>query len=50
METGSADQRLTDSRAGEDKLSTMKAYRRAKGQCDKCGERWSHTHKCSTTV
>jgi hypothetical protein len=36
---------------GEDsKLSTLRAYRRAKGLCFKCGERWSHSHRCSTAV
>jgi len=33
-----------------DKLATLKAYRRAKGLCFICGERWSKDHKCSTTV
>jgi len=33
-----------------DKLAALKAYRRAMGLCFKCGEKWSHTHKCSPTV
>ncbi|XP_062203827.1 uncharacterized protein LOC133906051 [Phragmites australis] len=34
----------------EDRLSALKAYRRAKGLCFKCGERWGANHKCSSTV
>lgn len=33
-----------------DKLATLKAYRRAKGLCFTCGERWGKDHKCSATV
>lgn len=36
--------------SSEDKLATLKAYRRAKGLCFICGERWVQDHKCSTTV
>lgn len=34
----------------EEKLATLRAYRRAKGLCFKCGERWGHNHKCNTAV
>ncbi|CAD6245110.1 unnamed protein product [Miscanthus lutarioriparius] len=34
----------------EDKLSALKAFTRAKGLCFKCGEKWSPTHKCPTSV
>lgn len=34
----------------DDKLATLKAYRRAKGLCFICGERWGRDHKCNTTV
>lgn len=34
----------------EDKLSTLKSYRRAKGLCFKYGEKWSHGHKCPPTI
>ena len=33
-----------------DRLATLKAYRRAKGLCFTCGERWAKDHKCSNTV
>jgi hypothetical protein len=36
---------------GEDrKLSALRDYIRAKGLCFKCGERWGHLHRCSTSV
>lgn len=37
-------------KAEEDKLSLLRNYRKAKGLCFKCGERWGHTHRCSTSV
>lgn len=37
-------------RGHEDKLSALKNYRRAKGLCFTCGERWSREHKCGATV
>lgn len=30
----------------EDKLSALVAHRRKLGLCFKCGEKWSHAHKC----
>jgi hypothetical protein len=34
----------------DEKLSSMKAYRRARGLCDRCAEKWSPGHRCSPTV
>jgi hypothetical protein len=34
----------------DDKLRALKQYRRARGLCDFCAEKWTHGHKCSTTV
>lgn len=35
----------------EDKMTAMKAYRRANGLCFKCGEKWSpHNHTCAQAV
>lgn len=34
----------------EDRLASLKSYRRAKGLCFTCGEKWSHTHKCATSI
>lgn len=53
MYTPAEDKRFTPatrSKVDEDKLSMLRAYRKAKGLCFKCGERWGHTHKCSTSV
>jgi hypothetical protein len=37
-------------RSTDDKLSSLKAYRRARGLCDKCAEKWFHGHCCAPTV
>lgn len=45
--------RLTDNirpAVEPDKLATLKVYRRAKGLCFICGERWGKDHKCNSTV
>ncbi|XP_024310364.1 uncharacterized protein LOC112268670 [Brachypodium distachyon] len=34
----------------EEKLKTMRAYRRARGLCFVCGEKWQPGHVCSATV
>jgi len=31
-------------------MAALMVYRKAKGLCYKCGERWSPSHKCSTAV
>jgi hypothetical protein len=38
------------SRSSGDKLSTLRAYRRARGLCFTCGEKYGPTHKCGQTV
>lgn len=35
---------------GTNKLNTLRAYRRARGLCFKCGEKWDPQHQCSQTV
>jgi hypothetical protein len=32
------------------KLAALKAYRRARGLCDRCAEKWHRGHTCSATV
>ncbi|RLM68934.1 putative gag-pol polyprotein [Panicum miliaceum] len=47
------DKRVSESwkpRQVDDKLAALCAYRRAKGQCVKCAERWHRDHKCPQTV
>jgi hypothetical protein len=34
----------------KEKLQSVKNYRRAKGLCFKCGEKWNPNHKCSKSV
>ncbi|XP_039815512.1 uncharacterized protein LOC120678398 [Panicum virgatum] len=34
----------------DDKLQALKAYRKAKGLCYKCGEKWNPGHKCHSSV
>lgn len=35
---------------GEDKLDTLKAYRRKNALCFRCGEKWGHNHKCPANI
>ncbi|RLN23391.1 uncharacterized protein C2845_PM07G03090 [Panicum miliaceum] len=39
-----------NSRSVDDKLAALHAYRRAKGLCVKCAEKWSRGHKCPEAV
>ena len=34
----------------DDKWSKLKAYRRAKGLCYVCGEKWGREHQCKTSI
>ena len=34
----------------DDKLSTLRAYRRARGLCEVCAEKWVRGHKCDATI
>lgn len=36
--------------AVEDKLTALKSYRRAKGLCFTCGEKWAREHQCKASV
>lgn len=37
-------------KSGEDKLAALKNYRKSKGLCFKCGEKWGPRHKCPQNV
>jgi hypothetical protein len=39
-----------DAQKSEDKLEALRSFRRSKGLCFTCGEKWSRTHKCPTSV
>lgn len=42
---------LETSRQGsDDRWNSLKAYRRSKGLCYRCGERWSREHVCSKSI
>lgn len=50
---GSEDRRGTDAAratAEASKVAALRAFRRAKGLCFKCGERWGKDHVCPPTV
>jgi hypothetical protein len=34
----------------DDKMRALKQYIRARGLCDKCAEKWTYGHKCSSSV
>jgi hypothetical protein len=34
----------------DDKLSTLRDYRRARGLCFRCGEKWSRDHRCPEAI
>jgi hypothetical protein len=36
--------------ASDDKWSTLKAYRRSKGLCFTCGEKWGQYHQCKPSI
>ena len=49
--TAAVDRRGIDAaRADSSKVKALREYRRARGLCFKCGERWGHDHTCPTTV
>jgi hypothetical protein len=36
--------------SGDDKMKALKQYRRARGLCERCAEKWSYGHRCAPTV
>lgn len=46
--TAPADERK--GRGIDDKLAALKAYRRARGLCVKCAEKWSRDHRCPDSI
>nr|ADX31265.1 unknown [Triticum aestivum] len=39
-----------DQGRGDDRVAALRNYRRARGLCFKCGERWGQGHQCGPTV
>jgi hypothetical protein len=44
------DDKRGDASKPEDRLDSLKAYRRSKGLCFTCGDKWSKQHKCPAQV
>lgn len=44
------DPNRTPDRRSDDLFTALQAYRRGRGLCFKCGEKWAHGHKCRPTV
>jgi hypothetical protein len=42
--------RLCDGKSLEERMAALRAYRKAKGMCIRCAEKWHKEHKCSPTV
>jgi hypothetical protein len=36
--------------SSDDKMRALRQYRRARGLCNKCAEKWSYGHKCAATL
>lgn len=41
---------LTKWRTSDDKVTALRRFRRAKGLCEKCAEKWTPGHKCVATA
>ena len=48
--TGGADRPGYGPKPIDRKLVDLKAFRRAHGLCDHCGEKWTRDHKCAAQV
>lgn len=44
------ERRPPDTGRDDDRVGALRAYRRARGLCFKCGERYSPGHQCATTI
>jgi len=44
------EKQLCEGKTPEQRLAALRAFRRAKGLCLKCAEKWSRDHVCSQTV
>jgi len=49
-QVGAAEKPVLHPKPIDKKLADLKAYRRARGLCDHCGEKWSRDHKCAAQV
>lgn len=44
------EKKLCEGKSPEEKLAALRAFRKAKGLCMRCAEKWSRDHKCSAQV
>lgn len=44
------EKKLCEGKSAEEKMRALRAYRRAKGLCVKCAEKWSRDHICAPTA
>jgi hypothetical protein len=47
---GVPEKKLDHTSLVDNKLGALKAYRRARGLCDCCAEKWHRGHTCNATV
>lgn len=50
MQPGDKQVIKTQTQAADDKLSALRTYRRARGLCDLCAEKWFRGHKCAPSI
>lgn len=44
------ERKLCEGKTVEEKFAALRAFRRARGLCQRCTERWSKDHKCPSSV
>jgi predicted aspartyl protease len=44
------EKKMCEGKSLEERMAALRAYRRAKGLCVRCAEKWSREHKCVATV
>jgi len=41
---------VSSGKSVEEKMASLRAYRRARGLCERCAEKWVRGHRCSTSI
>jgi hypothetical protein len=44
------EKKLCEGKSSEERMAALRSYRKAKGLCIRCAERWSREHKCAASV
>jgi len=50
VQAAAADKNVLLQKPMDTRLADLKAFRRARGLCDHCGDKWNHEHKCAAQV